>query len=90
MATYYGDGPVPIEDFPGAEHVVELCEQLTGWDMYRRTAEAEGLAMLALKMKGSAEEAMAQSDPERAKVIKQALEEWDEPNFTLYLKRKMW
>lgn len=92
--TYYGDGPVPLSDFPGAERAVELCEQLKHWDMYRNTAETEGLFMLRWRMQKSAENAMKQleaaGESEKAEVIRIALGQWDHPNFSLYLKRKLW
>lgn len=92
-SAFYGDGPVPLEDFPKAQNAVILCEQLQEWDMYRRTADAEGIVSLKRKMKESLthsmEMAKAANDP-RAEAMQAALDEWDEPDFLLYLKRKMW
>lgn len=75
--------------FAGARHAVELCEQLRCWDMYAATADAEGLSSVRERMRQSAKDAMAVSDPERQEVIRQALAEWDEPEFYLYLKAKL-
>jgi hypothetical protein len=30
-------------NYPGAVDAVEVCERLRSWDIYRRTAEIEGI-----------------------------------------------
>lgn len=72
----------------GATNAVELCEQLKQWDMYRRTAEIEGILSLKERMRESLTNAMNICDPERQQVMQKALAEWDHPEFLIYLKAK--
>lgn len=71
-----------------------VATKLTGnhlnqWDMYRRTAEIEGILSLKEKMRGSLTTAMNNSDPERQQVLQKALSEWDHPDFLVYLRAKL-
>jgi hypothetical protein len=75
--------------YAGAANAVELCEQLKQWDMFRRTAEIEGILSLKEKMRGSLITAMNNCDSERQQVMQKALAEWDHPEFMVYLKAKL-
>jgi hypothetical protein len=76
--------------YEGAEKAVELCEHLKHWDMYRGVAVTESLTAMKEKMRGSLVEAMNKTlDPEKKKVLSEALDQWDHPNFFQYLVRKV-
>ena len=74
----------------GAGKAIELCEQLKSWDMYRATAAEEGVVTLREMMRRSAIRAInSELDEERKEAIRQALAEWDHPDFLLYLMVKV-
>ena len=75
--------------FAGAYHAIELCENLKLWDMYAAEADRVGIWQLAQKLKRDANNAMEKCDPARMQIIEEALAEWDEPGFSLYLKAKI-
>lgn len=82
-----------LEDYPGAPIAVSLLERLNQWDMYRKTAEEEGIPSLIAKMKQSAMTALDQAieagDKKRAFVLKAALAEWEEPDFLSFVRAKL-
>ena len=79
--------------YAGATNAVALCEHLNQWEMYRRTAEIEGILSLRERMRDSLTAAVTtainNSDFERQQVLQKALEEWDHPDFLAYLKTKL-
>jgi len=80
------------DDFAGAPKVIALVKQLKCWDMYQRTADEKGLCYLKMEMEKSLKQALerakAEGDTERQVVFEEALAEWDEPDFFLWLKAK--
>lgn len=80
-----------MDVYPGAETAIALCEHLGSWDMFRTTAEVEGIESLKERMRCSIHGAIEKcgSDAARVAVLEEALRQWDHPNFHLYLRAKL-
>lgn len=75
--------------YPGAATAIEVAEALKQWEMYRRTADVEGIESLRQRMRESCENARDKSQGEWRAILDQALAEWDHPDFLKYLRAKL-
>lgn len=85
----------PMQVYPGAAHAIDLCERLQEktWDMFRRTADIEGVPSLKEHMRGSVQRNLEACTEEvhelKRQVFLEALAEWDHPDFLKYLAAKV-
>ena len=79
-----------MDEASGAEKAIELCEHLKQWDMYIGVCATEGLEGMRAKMRESLVQSMTTCpDPDGRKVLAEALEQWDRPEFLRYLYNKV-
>jgi hypothetical protein len=78
-----------MDEATGAEKAIELCEHLKQWDMYLGVVATEGLDGLKEKLRSAVYQAMIRADPERKKVLTEALDQWDHPDLMRYFYQKV-